>query len=74
MKKRLWLLLLPLGGVLTALTLIFPTVGFLEWFALLPSLLFLFGHLERKEVSLRRYYALGFLYFFSFFFTVFHWF
>ncbi len=74
MKKRLWLLLLPLGGVLTALTLIFPRIGFLEWFALIPSLLFLFGHLERKEAPLRRYYALGLLFFFSFFFTVFHWF
>ena len=74
MKKSLFFLLLPLGGVLTALTLILPQIGFLEWITLTPALLYLFGRAERTETRYRHWYLLGFLYYFSFFFTVFHWF
>lgn len=74
MKKKLFVLLLPLGGALMALPLIFPRIGLLEWVVMVPALLYLFGHAERTQTRLRRYYALGLLYYFSFFFVVFHWF
>lgn len=74
MKKRLFALLLPLGGILTALCLIFPQIGFLEWITLVPALLYLFGRAERTETRYRSWYLLGFLYYFSFFLSIFHWF
>ena len=74
MKKSLFVLLLPLGGILTALCLVFPQIGFLEWLTMVPALLYLFGRAERTETRYRRWYLFGFLYYFSFFLTVLHWF
>ena len=36
-EKRYWrFLLLAVGALLTGLTVVFPTVGFLEWISLIP--------------------------------------
>ena len=72
-KKYAWLLL-PIGGVLTGLCLAFPKIGFLEWFSMLPALLFLFPVAADKTVRYRRLYLFGFLYYFAFYMTALHWF
>ena len=72
-RKYAWLLL-PIGGVLTGFCLLFPKIGFLEWFTMVPALLFLFSRAAAGEGSYRRWYLWGFLYFYPFYITVFHWF
>ncbi len=72
-KKYVWLLL-PAGGALTGLCLAFPKIGFLEWFSMLPALLFLFSIAADKTVRYRRLYLFGFLYYFAFYMTALHWF
>jgi len=68
------ILLLPLGGVLTALCLVLPEVGFLEWLTMLPMLLYLLPRVEREQLTLRQAYGRGFLYFYSFYLVIWHWF
>lgn len=70
MKKwHVWLL--PLSGVLTALCLLFPQIGLLEWVTLAPALYALFA---AEEHGARRFYARGLLCFFSFYLAIYHWF
>ena len=75
MAKRKAFFLVPLGGILGALCLIFPKIGFLQWVAMVPALLYILAFLERAQVHrLRRAFGIGFVYFFSFYFVIFHWF
>ena len=73
MRKHMWLLL-PVSGVLMGLCLAFPAIGFLEWVSMIPALVFLFGGAQDSSVRYRRLYLFGFVYYFSFYLTVFHWF
>lgn len=73
-KLKKWVWLLPLSGVLTALCLIFPAVGFLEWFTLAPGIFFLFAAAGQRNLRVRRFYLYGLLLFFPFYVSVFHWF
>ncbi len=66
--------MLPLGGVLTALPLLFPKVGVLGFATMVPALLFLFSAAREGTVRLRRFYAYGFFYFFPFYFVNYYWF
>ncbi|MBE6702326.1 MAG: apolipoprotein N-acyltransferase [Ruminococcaceae bacterium] len=68
------ILLLPLGGVLTALCLVFPKIGFLEWLAMVPALVYLFSRIEKAQLTGRKAYQLGLLYFYSFYLVIWHWF
>ena len=68
------ILLLPIGAVLTALCLVFPQVGFLEWLAMVPALCYLLREIEDGRMTLRRAYLLGFLYFYCFYLVIWHWF
>ena len=73
-QKYTWLLL-PAGGILTGFCLLFPKIiGCLGWLSMVPALLFVLDRAERREGSLRRWYLWGFLYFYPFYITVFHWF
>ena len=72
-QKRIWILLLPLGAVLMALCLIFPAIGALQWLAMLPALLYLFGWNEQTKPRLRRMYGMGLLYFYCFYLVNWHW-
>lgn len=67
-------LLLPLGAALTALCLIYPKIGPVQWLTMLPALFYLFSRIENTEMRFRRAYGLGFLYFYSFYLVVWHWF
>ena len=71
-RRRLILLI---GGLLFALTVIFPQVGTtLEWIALIPALCVLLTVTARRDVSCRRLYGLGLLFFWAFYAVNFHWF
>ena len=73
MKKYMWLLM-PFSGVLMGLCLAFPAIGFLEWVAMIPALLFFFVVAKDRAVGYRRLYLYGFCYYFFFYLTSLHWF
>lgn len=77
-KNGFWhlppVLLLPFGAVLCALCLIYPAIGFIQWFSMIPALYYLFSRVEKAGMRLRRAYGLGFLYFYSFYLVIWHWF
>ena len=59
---------------LTALTLVFPKLGFLEWITLIPFFLGAFVYCADEEKGLWRTYWCGFLTVFVYYFVVYHWF
>ena len=61
------------GAVLTALTLIFPRIGFLEWITMIPVCAAAFRLCQTDGVSLWRSYRYGFFTVFCFSFTLYHW-
>lgn len=65
--------LLALGAAFTALTLIFPQIGLLEWLTLIPVALVLFC-LSKQGISLWRAYRYGFFTVFVYYFVIYHWF
>ena len=66
--------ILPVGGILFALTVIFPQIGAFEWIALIPALLVLLTVASDPTVRLRRLYGLGLAFFWPFYAVNFHWF
>ena len=62
------------GVALTALTLIFPKIGFFEWVTLVPFFLGTFVYCADKKRSLWRTYLGGFLTIFAYYFIIYHWF
>ena len=67
-------LLLMLGGVLSALTLVFPKAGFAEWITLVPVGIFLLSEADSDQRRLRSMYGWGFFFFMCYYLVVFHWF
>ncbi len=74
LQEKKWLFLLPLGGILMALCLIFPQIGFLQWVVMTPALLWLFSRDTGAPFRFGRAYGAGALYFFSFYVVIYHWF
>lgn len=75
MTGKKWLFLLPLGGILTALCLVLPAVGFLQWVTMVPALTWLVAAVTREQrLRYRAFYGAGVLYFLPFYLTVYHWF
>ena len=72
-SKRKWLIL-PLGGILFALNVIFPQIGSFEWIALIPALLAILTLIPDPTVKYRRLYGLGLVFFWPFYAVNFHWF
>ncbi len=72
--QTLYLCLLAVGGMMTALTLIFPQIGLLEWVTLVPSALAIFGITDNPSIKLRKAYGYGFAFLMSFFLVIYHWF
>ena len=66
--------ILPAGGILFALTVIFPQIGAFEWVALIPALLVIFTLTSDPTVKYRRLYGLGLTFFWPFYAVNFHWF
>ncbi len=73
MKKASWLLL-ALGGFLMGLAVMFPTVGFLAFFAMTPALFFLFLAVRDPARRYRRFFLYGFIYYYAYYLTIYHWF
>ena len=71
--KWRWLLL-PVGGILFALTVIFPQLWSFEWIALIPALLSILTLTADPTVKYRRLYSLGLAFFWPFYAVNFHWF
>ena len=75
MTGKKWLFLLPLGGILTALCLVLPSLGFLQWLTMAPALVWLFAAVAREQrLRYRAFYGAGALYFLPFYLTIYHWF
>ncbi len=75
MTGKKWLLLLPLGGILTALCLVLPSIVFLQWVTMTPALVWLFAAVAREQrLRYRAFYGAGVLYFLPFYLTIYHWF
>ena len=66
--------LMLIGVALTALTLIFPKVGFLEWITLVPLFLGAFIYCADSQKGPLRTYFAGFLTVFVYYFIIYHWF
>ncbi len=70
-KNLLWLLS---GAALTALTLIFPQVGFLEWVTMIPLMIGAYRLCDNSACTLRKAYGYGFLTVYVFYLFIYHWF
>ena len=67
-------LILSAGGVLFAMTVIFPQIGALEWIFLIPALLVFLSIATDPGVKYRRLYGMGLVFFWPFYAGNFHWF
>ena len=73
-NARRQLPLLLLGAVLTALTLIYPVIGILEWVTMIPILIGAYRLCEADSCTLRKAYGYGFLTVYVFYVVIYHWF
>ena len=67
-------LLLAISGALTGLTLVFPSVGILEWIILSPAIAVLLDLCSDTEVSYKKAYLYGFVMLSAYYVVTFHWF
>ena len=76
MKHRNLILrgMLALGALLTALTLIFPQIGWLEWISMIPLCFAAVVICSDPSVHLRTVYRYGFFTVYCFYFVLYHWF
>lgn len=70
-KQLPWLLG---GAALTAIPVIFPILGFLQWFASIPMLIGLYRMFDAGKCSLWKAYRYGFLTVYVYYFFIYHWF
>ncbi len=62
------------SAALTGLTLVFPKLGFLEWFSMIPMLAVVFSEFEKTDMTAKRCYWHGFGAVYAYYFVVYHWF
>lgn len=78
MKQSAWkkygIYLLAASGIITALPLIFPVIGFLQWISIIPVACVIIAMAADREIKLFRIYLAGLVFFESYFLVVFHWF
>ena len=63
-----------IGAVLTALTLVFPQLGLLEWVTMIPLIIGAVRLCEQENCSLKKAYFYGFLTVYAFYVVIYHWF
>lgn len=68
------LLLLLLGAVLTSVPVIFPSLGFLQWFCMIPMITGVYRFFDKERHSLVKAYRYGFLTVYVYYFMIYHWF
>ena len=75
LKKQNPRLYIFIGGILSGLCVIFPQIGFLAYFSMLPSFLaFLYKVKNGMYAKKRSVYADGMIFFMSYYLVIFHWF
>lgn len=62
------------SAMLTALTLVLPKLGFLEWVSLAPMLAVVFAKFEDENFSAKKSYWYGFGAVYAYYFVIYHWF
>ena len=71
--KLVWLFLLG-GAGMTAVTLVLPQIGFLEWVTLVPMIVGAFWLCDREPLRWRTCYGVSFATVFFYYFILYHWF
>ncbi|MBQ8408038.1 MAG: apolipoprotein N-acyltransferase [Clostridia bacterium] len=74
LNKYRAVILLVFSGLLTAIPVAFPKLGFLQWISAVPAALILLESAECKELRLRKIWGRGLLFFWTYYAVVFHWF
>ena len=69
--RYLWLVL---SGAVAALPLVIPSLGFLQWIALIPCAMVLYIMSDGMNITKKSAYFLGLAFFMSYYVVVFHWF
>ena len=72
-KGRIPLMLIA-SGALSSLPLIFNSLGFLQWIALIPAFLALVWSVDNERVRLRGLYGRGLIFYWSYYAVTLHWF
>lgn len=72
-KHKIPLVLIP-SGFLTALPLVIPELGFLQWVSLIPMAFALICMCEGEKARPLRAYGMGLIFFMSYYAVTFHWF
>lgn len=73
-EKRIYrLLLLAVSAILTALCLVYPKMGFLEWFSLIPCAIAMFSFAEKGIKPLEAFFY-GLFFFGIYYVVIYHWF
>ena len=70
---RSWLCLCG-GSVLTALPVVFPVLGWLEWISMIPLLAAVFLMADSENFTAKKSYWKGFLAVYCYYFVIYHWF
>lgn len=73
-NKMLGSILVMCFGAVACLPVIFPKLGFFQWFAMSMGAAVILQCAQNKEIKYRKMYGVGFLYFMGFYLTAFHWF
>ena len=61
-------------GAIACIPVIFPSLGFLQWVAMVAGGAVILKNAQNEEIGYRKMYGIGFLYFMGFYLTAFHWF
>ena len=69
--RYLWLIF---SGAMAALPLVIPSLGFMQWVAIIPCAMLLYVIVDGERVTKKSAYLLGFTFFMSYYAVVFHWF
>lgn len=73
-NPKLNYIFLAIGAFLTALTLMIPSIGAVEWVSLVPAAMVFIITARDGSVGYKRMYLYGFVYYMSFGLSIFHWF
>ena len=72
-KKKIPLMLIS-SGILSSIPLVFTSLGFLQWISFIPAAIALTWLVNDEGIRLRKLYAMGLLFFWSYYIVTFHWF
>ena len=67
--RYLWLIL---SGAVSALPLVIPSLGFMQWVSIIPCAIVLYIIADGEKITKKSAYLLGFSFFMSYYAVVFH--